>query len=266
MTLIGLQKQLKELKDFIVNFRHLKARVAVLWGACGVGKTSSVYYVADDLGYEVVEFNASDDRTYDFFVSRVKPACCSPSIVPTIVLLDEFEDVSWKAQRYFAKMMKKIVKPTILTTNDKSSIYTGILSKSIEIYYPKPSIEHIIKFAKQHGFEDFERIKDVRDYRQLKMIIEHSSDGAMAHLSQRERILDALRTGDYSKIEKNDLPIILDTVSEKLDGVQLWQFVECLRVFDTTGYDAALSGLKAKVDDVVNVFYEKINNIRRETK
>jgi len=260
MTLIGLNKQLKELENFIRNYNYTESRVAILWGACGVGKTSSVYYIADKLGYDVIEFNASDNRTYEFFREHVKPACCNHSLTPSIVLLDEFEDVSWKAQRYFAKIMKKFVKPVIITTNDISSIYSTIRKKSLEIYYPKPQIEHIVKFAKQHGFSDFEKVRNIEDFRQLQMVIEHQSDvdAYIQMQTQKERILNALRTGDYTRIERNDLPIILDTVIANTNGVEAWRFIEALRVYDMIERPEALEGLKLKVKDVVNSFYTKL--------
>ena len=71
MTLIGLNKQLKELGNFIRNYNYTESRVAILWGACGVGKTSSVYYIADKLGYDVIEFNASDNRTYELSLIHI---------------------------------------------------------------------------------------------------------------------------------------------------------------------------------------------------
>jgi len=264
MTLIGLKQQLKELESFITNYNYLKSRVAILWGACGVGKTSSVYYLAEKLGYKVIEFNASDSRTYDFFREHVKPACCNPSFSPSLVLLDEFEDVSHKAQQYFAKIMKKFVKPVIITTNDISSIYYSIRKNAVEIYYPKPQIEHIVKFVKERGYDDFSKVKGVTDFRQLQMLVEHGSDVEVYSQmqTQKERILSSLRTGKYVSIEKSDLPIILDTVSANVNGIELWRFMEALRVYDLTGRVEALDGLKLSVNDVVNSFYSKLEKSR----
>jgi replication-associated recombination protein RarA len=266
MKLIGLNKQLKELENFIRNYGYLTYRVAILYGACGTGKTSSVYYLAEKLGYEVVEFNASDDRTYEFFRTHVKPACCNPSFSPTIVLLDEFEDVSFKAQQYFAKFIDRAVKPVVLTTNDISSIFQGIRKKALEIFYPKPQIEHVVKYAQQKGFKDFAKIKNIRDFRQLEMVIEHGSDveAYQQMFTQKERILTALKTGNYIIIEDADLPIILDTVCAHVNGVELWRFVEALRVYDLTKNPRVLEGLKLSVKDIVNSFYAKLEESKKK--
>jgi len=268
MTLIGLEQQLKELEKFIRNHKYLKTKVAILWGSCGIGKTSSVYYVAKKLDYSVIEFNASDNRTYEFFKLHVKPTCCNPSFSPTIVLLDEFEDVSYKAQQFFAKFIRKIVKPVIITTNDISSIYYSIRKQSVEIFYPKPSVEHIVKFAQQHKYNNFEEIKNLKDFRQLQMVIQHESDVSAYNTmhTQKERILTALKTGNYDFIENSDLPIILDTVSSNTNANELWRFIESLRVYDLTGRKETLNGLKLSVKDVVNSFYTKLEEFRRSGK
>lgn len=264
--LIGLDQQLKKLRDFLVNYSRVKAKVAILYGACGVGKTSSVYIVANELGYKVIEFNASDNRTYEFFDDYVRRACCCHSFTPTVVLLDEFECVSMKAQQIFAKMMSRFVKPVIITTNDISSIIASIRKHAIEIYYPKPSVEHVVKFAKELGCSDLSRVKGIGDFRQLGIAVKHGSDVEIYNefKTQKERILDSLNTGKYDCIEKSDIPIILDTVSSNLGGVDLWRFVEALRVYDITGKSDVLNGLKLSVRDVVNSFYAKIADGKRE--
>lgn len=265
MTLIGLKRQLKELRSFIVNYAKLKTKVAVLWGSCGVGKTSSVYHVANELGYRVVEFNASDNRTYDFFVEHIKPVCCNHSLTPTVVLLDEFEDVSKKAQQFFAKIMKRFVKPVIITTNDASSIIYQIRKKAAMIYYPKPSIESIVKFAKQRGYNNFNRAKDIADFRQLEMLIAHESDVEIYNgtKTQKERILKSLRTGNYDTIEKSDLPILIDTVSANASGVDLWRFIESLRIYDITERAECLNGIKINAKNIIDSFYTKLVEQKR---
>ena len=119
---------------------------------------------------------------------------------------------------------------------------------------------------KEHGFNDFSKVKDVTDFRQLQMLIEHQSDVNVytQMQTQKERILNALRTGNYSSIEKSDLPIILDTVSANLNGVDLWRFMEALRVYDLTERADVLDGLKLSVSDIVNSFYTKLEKSRKE--
>ena len=55
--LIGNKHAIKELVKCIKE-----CKPALLVGPPGIGKTSSVYAVANEYGYRVLEFNASDER------------------------------------------------------------------------------------------------------------------------------------------------------------------------------------------------------------
>ena len=265
--LIGIDQQLNTLRNWLRNWKFEVKRAAILYGPQGVGKTSSVYKVSKELGYNVIEFNASKDRTVDFFKLELYPILISSGFfTKELVLLDEFEDVSPKAQLQLARALTKTHKPIILTTNDITTIHHKIRLQSIELYYPPPSLQTIVQYVKSKKANvNLQEIRDIKDFRQLKLIIEHGSQGYEYELPQKERVTKALSTGDYSQIQPEDLPILLDN-SVYLHGVKLWEFISSLAAYDLTKLPQALKGVKVPIQgrQLHNIYYTKILEKKRK--
>ena len=60
--IFGQEEPVNRLKNFIINFKREKKSSALIYGPSGVGKTCSVYGIANELGNEVIEVNASDSE------------------------------------------------------------------------------------------------------------------------------------------------------------------------------------------------------------
>ena len=58
--IIGQSLALVQLKEFIQNYKKQKYKAALLYGPVGTGKTSSVYALAKELNYDILEINSSD--------------------------------------------------------------------------------------------------------------------------------------------------------------------------------------------------------------
>ena len=58
----GQQLAVSQLRNFITQYRQQQHKAALLLGPIGCGKTSSVYAIAKELKYDVVELNSSDLR------------------------------------------------------------------------------------------------------------------------------------------------------------------------------------------------------------
>jgi len=71
--LFNIDYQLTQLNEFIKNFRFQVKKSVILHGQPGTGKTESVYFIAEKINYEVIEFNASDERTTDFIKDFKQP-------------------------------------------------------------------------------------------------------------------------------------------------------------------------------------------------
>jgi len=103
------------------SFKHL----AFLGGPPGIGKTSGILAIAKELNYEVIEFNASDQRNADIvtrLVSRASQTKPNYGFDGKIVLLDEVDGLSGNQDRgglgALLKLAKNSAHPIICTANN----------------------------------------------------------------------------------------------------------------------------------------------------
>ncbi|MHA1608129.1 MAG: replication factor C large subunit [Candidatus Freyarchaeota archaeon] len=120
------KKAVRRLVEFVKEWRpDQKPRALLLWGPAGVGKTASVYAVAHELGYDLIEVNASDKRNVEALQKTVGSAASLSSILggeKRIILVDEVDGISGSEDRggisELVKILKNTTYPTILTAND----------------------------------------------------------------------------------------------------------------------------------------------------
>lgn len=136
----GASKQKKELKQHIENWEQGDKPV-LLHGPAGTGKTSLVEALANDLGYELVETNASDVRTKKKLKSELKEATRQASFFGKnkLILIDEVDGMG-RSDRGGTQELNEIVDgsrfPVVMTANDAYDSKIRTLrnkSKMIEI-------------------------------------------------------------------------------------------------------------------------------------
>jgi replication factor C large subunit len=121
---IGQEKALIKLKSFVTNYKTQKKKAAFVYGALGTGKTSSIYALAKELNYDIVEINSSDARNKDAMQSFLSSTLGQMSLFmrPKIILIDEVDNLSGRYDRgginILAKALAKAKFPVILTAND----------------------------------------------------------------------------------------------------------------------------------------------------
>jgi replication factor C large subunit len=126
--LIGNHTSISKISDWLQNWPRSitrNRRALIVFGPPGVGKTTSVYVIAQELGYEITEINASDKRTKKILNQLLKNATTSGSLFSKrgrVVLIDELSGLSGQADRGAASAIKKYIElthvPIILVTQD----------------------------------------------------------------------------------------------------------------------------------------------------
>jgi len=101
----------------------------ILYGKPGIGKTSSAYALANDMNWEVVELNASDQRTKSALERVAGSGSTTASLSGAsrkLILLDEADNLHGQADRGGAKAIVEIIaasqQPIILIANDYYSL------------------------------------------------------------------------------------------------------------------------------------------------
>ncbi len=117
----GHDETIEKLRSFVQNFKH---GALLAYGPTGTGKTSSVYAIANEMSYEILEVNASDIRNKDKIESVVGGSSAQMSLFSRgkIILVDEIDALSGMADRGCLQALAKIIEtskwPIILIADD----------------------------------------------------------------------------------------------------------------------------------------------------
>lgn len=148
--IIGQERAIAELKENII-----RRRPVILFGPTGTGKTSSVYALARELDYDVIEMNASDLRNRANIEGNMKNALTQQSLFNRgrIILIDEVDSLCGK-DRGGAAAISGIIKdssfPVVFTANNPyEDKIRSLRNKTKLIEYKAVNYLTIIKKLKQ---------------------------------------------------------------------------------------------------------------------
>ncbi|QQG39199.1 MAG: replication factor C large subunit [Candidatus Woesearchaeota archaeon] len=148
--IVGQENAVKELIRFIKGNNPV-----IVYGSVGCGKTCSVYAVAQELGYEVLEVNASDQRNKEQIEQVIGNAAKQKSLFTKgrIILVDEIDGISGNEDRGGVQSLAKIIQdtahPIVMVANDPYSKKLADLRKQCELIefsrLDYPSIYEVLK-------------------------------------------------------------------------------------------------------------------------
>ncbi|SCU93587.1 LAME_0F04324g1_1 [Lachancea meyersii CBS 8951] len=136
-------------------------RAAMLYGPPGIGKTTAAHLVAKELGYDVLERNASDVRSKSLLNAGVKNALDNTSIVGTlksrhggdanqknfVIIMDEVDGMSGGDRGGVGQMAlfcRKTSMPMILICNERNSPKMRPFDRvCLDIQFRRPDVNSI---------------------------------------------------------------------------------------------------------------------------
>ena len=253
--LVGQDSAVRELKDFVTNFKKQKKKAVLLYGPSGVGKTCSIYALAHDLNYEVLEVNASDFRNKEQINSVVRNAIEQRSLFSRgkIILVDEVDGLSGDADRGGIQAITSLIEdssyPLILTmTNPYDFKFSSLRSKC-----------NPIKFEPLDYLSTFNILKKICEKEKIKF-----EEDALKALSRR--------AGGDARAAINDLQAIAEegnitknAVDELSQRNQIENMLSALtKVFKTTKADIAKDAFENVEEDIDERFLWVDENLPRE--
>ena len=131
-------ESVKKLEKFLKS----NGKACVIYGGNGVGKSSSVYVLANELDLEVLEVNASDCRNAEKIEKIVGTASKQGSLFKKgkVIFVDEIDGLSGVKDRGALTSLIKIIEkssfPIVLSCNEITEKLESLKKKSILIEYP----------------------------------------------------------------------------------------------------------------------------------
>jgi len=124
------------------------SKAALLVGPPGTGKTTTVHLVAQELGIQLVELNASDSRTKEKLSKKVGEAIASTNLFggTSLIFLDEVDGLAGRADfgavDFIKDAVKKSESPVVMAANDPESEQVrklGSVTTRIVFQRPEPA-------------------------------------------------------------------------------------------------------------------------------
>ncbi|MDO9538829.1 MAG: replication factor C large subunit [Methanocalculus sp.] len=139
--IVGNQSAVREIFDWATGWTPEK-KPLLLYGKPGIGKTSTAYALAGDLGWEIVELNASDQRTKGVIERIAGSSSTTASLSGAerrLILLDEADNLEGNADRGGAKAIVDIIRhskqPILLIANDAYGVAPEIRKLCDEVQF-----------------------------------------------------------------------------------------------------------------------------------
>lgn len=242
----GQNTALERLKNYVLAYNK-GTKPLLIYGPQGVGKTSSIHALANEMNYELIEVNASDVRNAEGINSILGAAINQRSLFADkkLILVDEVDGLAGREDRggvaAISVLLSKSIFPIVLTANDpykknlaslrkkcelqeyRGLIYTSILSnlkKICEIENIKVEDETLTSLARSVGGDMRAAINDLQSLSYDGTLTKKDLDLAYSR-DRSEKIITAL-VRVFKSLNADIAIDAFDDVEEDLDKIFLW--------------------------------------------
>ena len=201
----GQQALVKDILAWI-NTWGTEKKALLIYGPPGSGKTTMVKVLAKELGYDLIELNASDKRDQTALNRIVGNAASSKTLFgyKKIILLDEADNIHGKEDFGGAKALLEIIKntqnPIILTANSYWEVSQAIRDNCKLVQFKRLQSRTI--FARLKEIAIAEKIEADDDV--LMKIAEQSTGDMRAAINDLDSLGKKLVKGDEKLVGSRD--------------------------------------------------------------
>jgi len=201
----GQQALVKDILSWI-NTWGTEKKALLIYGPPGSGKTTMVKVLSKELGYDLIELNASDKRDQTVLNRIVGNAASSKTLFgyKKIILLDEADNIHGKEDFGGSKALLEIIKntqnPIILTANSYWEVSQGIRDNCKLVQFKKLQSRTI--FARLKEIAIAEKIEADEDI--LMKIAEQSTGDMRAAINDLDSLGKKIVKGDEKIVGSRD--------------------------------------------------------------
>ncbi len=218
----GNDKAVSQLRDWAGSWENHREAV-ILHGPPGVGKTSSAHALAEEMGWSVVELNASDQRTKRIIESIAGEAAASGTLTEgasgrRLIVLDEADNLHGNVDRGGTGAITRLVsaadQPFVLIANEYYDMSHGLRNRCRGIEFRSITSRSIVPVLRDICRREGIQFEEAA----LEHIAEQTSGDLRSAIQDLQAIAsgrDALEVDDVITAERDRT----DNIFTFLDGV-----------------------------------------------
>jgi replication factor C large subunit len=278
--LVGNTTAVRQIAEWAKNWTN-KSRPLLIYGKPGIGKTSTAYALANDMNWEVIELNASDQRTAAVIERIAGAGSVTASLtgaVRKLVILDEADNLQGNADRGGAKAILECIRhaqqPMVLIANDLYGLSPEIRARSEPVQFkavPARSIAPRLKYlcaaekiacsdAAIHAIADSAEgdIRSAVNMLYASAIGRDTLDDAQVHTSQKdERVsIFSLISALFGKTGDEELMRLSYDVDDTPETIEQWVEGSAHLIADPSAMDQAYRHL-SRADEYLGYTYRR---------
>lgn len=227
-----LDKKIEKIKETIKQ-----NGTVILSGNAGIGKTTLSNIMANELGYTIIETNASNERKKENLEQILRQVQLG-TFMPTLYLFDEVDGLNWSSSiiSIMQKIIQKTVHPIIMTANNLRKIPQTIQKQCTMIKLYSPNLtdvaQRIREIAEKEGIKpQYGNISsDVRN-----TILKTFYGGEVYQKEDKFTKIKQIFMKQTKNITKDEMIWIAGNISNFYTGRQLIETVELVADADVYG-------------------------------
>ena len=278
--IVGNSTAVRQMADWAKTWTR-KSRPLLLYGKPGIGKTSSAWALASDMGWEVIELNASDQRTAAVIERIAGAGSTTASLTGAshkLIVLDEADNLQGTADRGGAKAIVDCInhaqQPMILIANDLYGLSPEIRNRCEPVQFKAVQARSIVPRLKYLCSAEKVRCSDTAlrviaesaegDIRSAVNMLYASAigrttlDDNQIHTSQKDERVSvfSLITALFGKTSDMELMRLSREVDDTPETIEQWVEGSVNQIPDSSGIELAYRYL-SRADEYLGYTYRR---------